>query len=313
MSAWGLCCCLWLLQVLLQANGAHDSERVLLREIQALTLYSGRYTTGRRTSPVPQLLCVGGTAGCTAFLPNVVQCYNKGWDGYDVQWECKTDMDNAYRFGAITVSCEGYNYPEDPYILRGSCGLQYVIELTEEGLRRKKPNSGFARESDGYVSPTVPDDSFNFMVIPILFALAYLVYMACLRSQRNRNRFNEDNNQNPDEYCNGAGPSAQPPPPGFKPAYRDCPTEETFCGEAHPRSTRSGPGFWSGMGAGGLLGYLLGSRRPQPNTSSYPNSSFYPHNSDYSTYQPQGKQETNWNPGNPATRPTSGFGGTKRR
>ncbi|XP_041042590.1 store-operated calcium entry-associated regulatory factor isoform X1 [Carcharodon carcharias] len=300
-----LCYCLWLLQLLLQVKGAHDSERVLLREIQALTLHSGRYTTGRRTSPVRQLQCVGGTAGCNAFLPKVVQCYNKGWDGYDVQWECKTDMDKAYRFGAITVSCEGYNYPEDPYILRGSCGLEYVIELTEEGLRRKKPNSGFAHVSDE--NSTFSHDSFSFMMILVLFALAYLVYMVCLRSQHNRNEFPQDNGQNPGDYCNGAGPSAQPPPPGFKPAYRGCTTDETFCGEAHPRSTGSGPGFWTGMGAGGLLGYLLGSRRSRPNTSSYP---YYP---DYSSYQPQEKQEPNWNTESPGTRSTSGFGGTKRR
>ena len=58
---------------------------VLLRDIQALTLYRGRYTTARRSSPVPQLQCVGGSAGCQAFIPDVVQCQNKGWDGVDVQ------------------------------------------------------------------------------------------------------------------------------------------------------------------------------------------------------------------------------------
>ena len=83
----------------------------------------GKMTTGRRSSPVPQIRCVGGSAGCLAFQPRVVQCINRGSDGYDVQWECKTDMDSAYRFGKIQVSCEGYDYPDDPYILRGSCGV----------------------------------------------------------------------------------------------------------------------------------------------------------------------------------------------
>ena len=35
-------------------------------------------------------------------------------------------MDNSYRFGKLEVSCEGYNYPEDPYILRGSCGVRNI-------------------------------------------------------------------------------------------------------------------------------------------------------------------------------------------
>ena len=39
------------------------------------------------------------------------------------QWECKADMDSSYRFGDIAVNCEGYNYPDDPYILKGSCGV----------------------------------------------------------------------------------------------------------------------------------------------------------------------------------------------
>ena len=42
-------------------------------------------TNSRRTHPVPQLQCVGGSAGCSAFTPRVVQCYNRGSDGYDVQ------------------------------------------------------------------------------------------------------------------------------------------------------------------------------------------------------------------------------------
>ena len=32
-------------------------------------------------------------------------------------------MDKRFKFGRITVSCEGYDYPDDPYILHGSCGV----------------------------------------------------------------------------------------------------------------------------------------------------------------------------------------------
>ena len=32
-------------------------------------------------------------------------------------------MDNSYQFGRIQVSCEGYDYPDDPYVLKGSCGV----------------------------------------------------------------------------------------------------------------------------------------------------------------------------------------------
>ncbi len=85
-----------------------------------------------RSSPVPQLKCVGGSAS-GRFTPQVVQCYNRGWDGQDVQWECKTDMEGDFRFGSVEVVCEGFDYPDDPYILKGSCGMEYTLDYTREG------------------------------------------------------------------------------------------------------------------------------------------------------------------------------------
>ena len=55
---------------------------------------------------MPQLKCIGGSAQ-GEFNPGVVQCYNRGLDGMEIQWECKADMDNLYRFGEIEVVCEG--------------------------------------------------------------------------------------------------------------------------------------------------------------------------------------------------------------
>jgi hypothetical protein len=55
-----------------------------------------------------------------------------------VQWECKADMDNLYRFGSVEVVCEGYDYSDDPYILKGSCGLEYTLELTKEGQNKNQ-------------------------------------------------------------------------------------------------------------------------------------------------------------------------------
>ena len=69
----------------LRVAGNDPNDRVLLQGMSALTLYQGAMTAGRRSAPVPQLTCVGGTAGCGVGQPKVVQCYNRGWDGYDVQ------------------------------------------------------------------------------------------------------------------------------------------------------------------------------------------------------------------------------------
>jgi len=109
--------------------GFADAQKsVKLKNVDVLTLYAGRMTTGRRSAPVPQLECMGGSAGCSAFVPTVVQCYNRGTDGQDIQWECKADMEMKYKFGQIQVTCEGFDYPDDPYVLAGSCGLEYTID-----------------------------------------------------------------------------------------------------------------------------------------------------------------------------------------
>tara|TARA_B110001469_G_C9639359_1_gene321246 strand:+ start:378 stop:974 length:597 start_codon:yes stop_codon:yes gene_type:complete len=97
----------------------------LLSETQSLTLTTGRMTTSRRSYSISQLACVGGPC---RHSPNIIQCTNKGTDGYDIQWECKGEMDEHYKFGILDVVCEGYDYPTDPYILVGSCGLEYTIE-----------------------------------------------------------------------------------------------------------------------------------------------------------------------------------------
>ncbi len=106
------------------------SDSILENQIQVLTLSQGMMTNGRRSYPVPQLQCVGGTAGCYRFLPKVVQCYNRGSDGISIQWECKADLDNSVKFGKIDIACEGYRDRDDPYVLVGSCGLRYTLDST---------------------------------------------------------------------------------------------------------------------------------------------------------------------------------------
>ncbi|KAL1467663.1 hypothetical protein MTO96_025967, partial [Rhipicephalus appendiculatus] len=110
-----------LLCVFTHLSSCLTGDRVKLKEVQVLTLRQGQYTTGRRSHPVPQLNCRGGSAGCQD-QPSVVQCYNRGTDGRNVQWECKAEMKRSQKFGLLQVTCEGYDNPQDEYILVGSCG-----------------------------------------------------------------------------------------------------------------------------------------------------------------------------------------------
>uniref|UniRef100_A0A8C5M256 Store-operated calcium entry-associated regulatory factor n=1 Tax=Leptobrachium leishanense TaxID=445787 RepID=A0A8C5M256_9ANUR len=315
MAAHGMFIALALLSALelSQVHGWSPQDRILLREIQAITLYADRHTNSRRTSPIPQLQCVGGNAGCKA-MPQVVQCHNRGWDGIDVQWDCKVDMDNAYRFGKVEVNCEGFDYPDDPYVLRGSCGLEYTIEYTEEGWKRSNNGhssggfgSGYSQsQSKSWNSPSSSDGS-GALVIVVILLLAYGIYKLFLSGPSTQQQ------PHPDEYGYGHQTHASaPPPPGFKSDFAgstgSCggvPGGSTFAGRGS-----QGPGFWTGLGTGGVLGYLFGNRRSQPYQSPYFNSWSGPTHTG-STYDSMNQPFRQ--PQSSGVRTTSGFGGTKRR
>ncbi|KAL1439441.1 hypothetical protein MTO96_010255 [Rhipicephalus appendiculatus] len=118
-----------LLCILANLSDCLSGDKVKLADVQVLTFQQGLYTTGRRSRSVPQLNCRGGSAGCQD-QPSVVQCYNRGTNGQDVQWDCDAEMTRSQKFGLIQVKCEGYDYPQDEYILVGSCGLEYRLEKT---------------------------------------------------------------------------------------------------------------------------------------------------------------------------------------
>lgn len=96
-------------------------ERQLLAPGDKVVFVPLLKTSGRRSSPRPQIVKLSGPAGiilsraeCTYVNPR--------------RWSCKADLDNAYRLGKADVECEGWDSPSDPYILAGSCQLQYRIQ-----------------------------------------------------------------------------------------------------------------------------------------------------------------------------------------
>jgi len=170
-----------------------EKDRVRLEDVEVITLTRGAWTNGRRSSPVPQLACVGGSGRWDFEQPELVQCYNRGTDGRSIQWECKAEMDNSLRFGKVEVVCEGYDYPDDPYILVGSCGLEYHLELTKEG-RERRAASG-AGWGGGWVDPsnskTYDTDyqgswlafffniCFFFFISIFIFIIGIVIYAIC--------------------------------------------------------------------------------------------------------------------------------------
>jgi hypothetical protein len=58
-----------------------------------------------------------------------------GTDGIDAQWRCVAELSNELSFDQLDVSCEGYDHADDPYILAGSCGLQYSLKSAPQADR----------------------------------------------------------------------------------------------------------------------------------------------------------------------------------
>lgn len=110
------------------------ANSILLSDVSTLTLRSDRKTTGRRLSPIPQLQCIGGNAR-GLYDVDVMRCKNSGadYDNENIQWTCQASLPPEFKLGSTDVICEGYSSPEDPYVLKGSCGVEYRLVLTDAG------------------------------------------------------------------------------------------------------------------------------------------------------------------------------------
>ncbi|KAL0234090.1 hypothetical protein PCE1_001128 [Barthelona sp. PCE] len=112
--------------VLLCFQSSLASKKVLLSDVPKMTFYKKAITTSRRGQPIKQLECDGGGAMFRSHKVKKVVCLNANM-GQD--WDCETkNLDGSkYRLYDIDISCEGFDYPEDPYVLKGSCGLVYKL------------------------------------------------------------------------------------------------------------------------------------------------------------------------------------------
>jgi len=256
-------------------------DAILLQDVKVLTLYRGRYANARRTSVIPQISCVGGSAA-RRYEPDVIQCTNVGWDGTDFQWKCESELPDDYHFGRITVTCEGYNSPQDPYVLKGSCGVEYELEFTEKGRKRAYGDRG-----DYYKNEYNGETDFGTLISWLIIIVMIIVFFnACCGLNTNASSRSGSSNYG-GGGDGGGGPNLYPPP------YDDI---------KYPSSVppATGSGFWTGAFTGGMLGYIFGSRNSRHSTwGSGWNSSY--------------RSSSGSSSPSSSSRSSSGFGGTRRR
>ena len=301
-------------------SGDKSGERILMRDVTALTLRQGQYTTGRRTNPILQLQCVGGSA-CHSFTPQVAQCTQTGWDGKDAQWRCEIPhLPSEMVVSSIDVACEGYDYPDDPYILAGSCGLEYTLNY-----RHSSSNSSYGSSYDGTSS------SWNRFLILLLVGFA--VWYFCFRQPHHS--YNSARTSSSSHGPSGGGGGGggglgggafNSPGPGNydgneqrRGGGRGGDNKNSYdytssSAAAGSNSGSSGGGFWTGALTGAMAGYLLGGNRRQGAFGYQP---YYHQNRGYGGGYGGGGYSRGFGGGGGGGGFSSGggtsFGGTRRR
>lgn len=194
-----------------------------------------------------------------------MRCKNSGSD-YDedsIQWTCTASLPEDFKLGSTDVICEGYDYPEDPYILKGSCGVEYRLILTDKGKEKHgNGRGGWFGDDDGdsHGGPKTMGERVAAALFWMLFigVVGWMVYSAFVRRAQGPaggvaggNRpgwgggggwgggYNDDNNND------------DPPPP----YYPSNPGKQQP-GYGSTQGWR--PGFWSGAAGGAAAAWAAG-------------------------------------------------------
>jgi len=149
-----------------------NHKKVLLTDVPTLVLTDGLYTTARRTAAIPQMFCAGSQCHYMN-VPTTMQCRNTGHNGVDVTWECKATLHPSMQLGKTTVKCEGYDYPEDPYVLAGSCGVEY--QLVPNTSYRPEPLTQTTTTTVSSFPMSRARNHYNTTVGEVMFTILFVV------------------------------------------------------------------------------------------------------------------------------------------
>jgi len=185
--------------------------------------------------------------------------------------------------------------------------LEYTLDLIKGGYKQQVPQHNYY---SGKSERSYPHEETSFLgsliVVAACCLIIYGLYKTCIAPSEQMYQASSTSDDfggypGGDNFSN---PNAAPPPPGFHPNFTGG-TGSASCGG---NRGGGGGGFWTGAGAGGLLGYMLGrqwgnqehrarrSSRTENYSRAFGGNSF---NEDESGYS--------------GTRTASGFGGTTRR
>lgn len=158
---------LQMLMVWQEVRAIRSKEHAIhMNDVRSLTFHKNQYTTARRVEPLNQLLCIGGSAHPQSRNDvNGVTCENKGFDGKHYRWRCELlPPQSGLAIRQPRISCEGYDTIDDPYILIGSCSLQYKLDSVVDATSTST--------STNYYSMKRTQPIKFYLVLVLLFSVA---------------------------------------------------------------------------------------------------------------------------------------------
>lgn len=310
-------------------------DAILLSNVQTLTLRGGnRLTTSRRVSPVPQLKCVGPSQRVCDLCPiETMRCTNAGYDydTEDVQWTCTAQLPEEFKLGATDVVCEGYRNADDKWVLKGSCGVEYRLLLTDKGEERfGKVYDGEGKSWNGLwmgrgagggggwrrLFAKLGDLIFFGFMVAVFVMIIVPMIRDCLGFARNRRTRPAGPGWGGFWGGGGGGGGGGGDGGGGGHDYSSPPPPYSSSPPPKPSSQGWSPGFWSGLLGGAAAGYHMGRRNRQtpyepPYRGWRPASPPYRR---YDDYDPgEGSSRSRPSPSFSSTSTSTGFGSTRRR
>lgn len=264
---------------------------ILLSKVATLTLREGKLTSSRRVDPVPQLSCVGPEDICDKYNVDIMRCSNDGadYDEESIQWSCTASLPPEFKLGSTEVICEGYESSDDPYVLKGSCGVEYRLALTDLGVKKYENQQtttitfatpAYDRKVDEPTQPTTQptESSTGGRVFLVVFfgVLGFILYSMWQSYRQNAAGGNTQVRRPPRSTTNYGGGHRRDddddPPPPYDDSFSP-PTHGTFQKQGvATSSTRSSssrgtsqqqteawrPGLLTGVAAGAVAGSAAG-------------------------------------------------------
>lgn len=162
-------------------------ERRLLQQVQSLTFEEGKMCANRRVSAMPQLVCIGSSLCGTMKEPKAISCLNLNNGKHrDPDWKCTAVLDRGIELGKTEVVCEGFDYPEDPYILENSCFIEYsLIQTTNNAYPTSSKETITTTTTIKDITP--PKQTSNILEVLFLFVVVILIIWCIVMSTRDHN------------------------------------------------------------------------------------------------------------------------------